>query len=104
MKNKKLDLLLQSRRRRSKTVDEADQFQKYFELQIFMEEYFRAKFEEENKLISDKEKAAKEKGEADGKLGFFGKKFTFSQLMFGAWLLSLPLSLVWLIVLRPIFG
>lgn len=104
MNNKKINLLLQGRRRQSRQSHDVDQFSKFFDTMVFMEEYYRAKFEEENKVISEKEKVAKEKAEKETKLGFFGKKFTFSQLMLGAWLMSLPLSVFWLIVLRPIFG
>lgn len=103
MKNKKIDLLLASRRRQRRQPDEMDQFSRYFDQMVFMEDYFRAKFEAEGSMISEKEKEAKKKGEEDGKKNLLSKKFTIIQLMFWAWALSLPLAGFWYIVLNRLF-
>lgn len=98
MNNKKLDLLLQRRRRNGRQQNETDQFSKFFDTIVFMEEYYREKFEQETRLISEKEKEAKEKG---AKEKVFGKKFTLGQLVFGSWLLSFPMTGFWLWFLWP---
>lgn len=103
--SKKIDLLLRSRRQRAKASNsnEIDQFSKFFDTMIFMEEFYRQKFTDELAEIEKKEKAAKEKGQSEGGNGVFGKKFTFGQMVFWTWAGSLPLSLFWLLLLYRVF-
>lgn len=80
------------RKRNKSRASEIDTFSGAFETMMFMEEYFRAKFEEESKMVSEKEKAAEEKAKNKAREL---PKFSFGQMLLGQMILSIFLAPFW---------